>query len=161
MPYPKKPTALKKFEGNPGKRPLSDDDFIPKGKLGAPPRDLTTGAKKIWVETLKEVPDGMITSADRGEFEIYCTAYDLYKTARAMVKKEGAVVASNTGERSSAWLVVMNKQAEIMTKSASKIGLTPVDRSRIALAQKEKPKDDPFARFLGSANPGLNKSKVN
>lgn len=71
-----KPTALKKLEGNPGKRKLNTKEPIPaKGMLNCP-EWLLPEAKKEW-ERLADLMNqmGVLTEVDMAAFAAYCQSY--------------------------------------------------------------------------------------
>lgn len=148
-----KPTALKLVEGNPGKRPLNTKEPTPKNMLAKKDAPKTMGmvGKIIWVKVLKEAPDGMLSSLDFAELERFCNAYEYYNSAKDKVDTIGLVVMLPNGtEVPNAFLQVMNKQGEIMSSAASKLGLTPADRQRLKIDTNEAPKTDPFSKFFNN-----------
>jgi len=74
-PLPK-PDALKKFEGNPGRRPLSLDGGInPRIEVPSAPKHLGQEARKEWkriTPLLEEL--GLISGLDRAALGLYCQA---------------------------------------------------------------------------------------
>jgi len=71
-----KPTALKVLEGNPGKRPLNENEPVPpKGSIKCPTW-LLPEAKKEWKRLAPPLEAmGVLTIADISAFEGYCQAY--------------------------------------------------------------------------------------
>lgn len=61
-----KPTALKKLEGNPGKRPLNELEPMPRVSMLRCPNWLEPEAKKEWRRLAPVLIDaGILTGADR------------------------------------------------------------------------------------------------
>lgn len=81
-----KPTALKILEGNPGKRPLNENEPIPpKGNIKCPTW-LLPEAKKEWKRLAPSLEAmGVLTMADLTAFEGYCQAYARWKEAEAFI----------------------------------------------------------------------------
>ena len=70
-----KPSALKRLEGNPGKRPLNELEPIPPVTGLTCPKHLLPEAKKEWKRLAPILMGmGLLTAADAVPFEGYCTA---------------------------------------------------------------------------------------
>ena len=92
-----KPAAIKKLEGNPGKRKIVDDlkvdhDFPEK------PDWLNKHASKEWDRISPAIKAlDLISVLDMGVFASYCQAYGNMVEAEHMIKKYGKVVEDNYG----------------------------------------------------------------
>ena len=77
-----KPTAMKILEGNPGKRPLNENEPVPpKGEIKSPAW-LLPEAKKEWKRLAPSLEAmGVLTMADWTAFQGYCQAYARWKEA--------------------------------------------------------------------------------
>lgn len=146
-----KPSALKIIDGNPGKTKINKEEITIGNNLCdiPPPSDLNYGAKKVWQFVVSELPPYMFKTVDMGELKIYCIAYDLHQQAYRMIKKNGLVVSSQSPrskklekfvsdnddmvETTNPYLSIMNKQAEIMIKTAATLGFTPTARAKMNL----------------------------
>ncbi len=53
------------FEVHPEQRRACKDEPVPAGPLGNHPEHLTDGQKAVWRELVGQVPDGVVTIADR------------------------------------------------------------------------------------------------
>ena len=75
-----KPTAVKKLEGNPGKRKLNSKEPVPAKGIPACPDWLMPEAKKEW-ERLAELMNqmGVLTEVDMAAFAAYCQSYARWK----------------------------------------------------------------------------------
>lgn len=83
MGRPNKPTALKTLEGNPGKRPLNENEPKPEPGLPDPPPSLCDIALAEWNERgpgLARI--GVITEVDAAIFAAYCQAFADWTRAR-------------------------------------------------------------------------------
>ncbi len=85
MPALRKPTALLiangAFAKNPARARARENEPVPEGPLGDPPREWTSGAEhnarygrllKAWNEIVQAAPFGVLTSSDRDIVELAC-----------------------------------------------------------------------------------------
>jgi len=138
-----KPTALKVLEGNPGKRPLNENEPKLEPKAPVCPKWLDNYAHKVWerlAPVLKQM--GLLTFADRETFACYCQSVSDYRRAMQIIEKEGVTTATNTGYVSKHPAVTMKNEALKNIKSlASEFGLTPSSRSGLVVPGSD---DDDF-----------------
>lgn len=167
-----KPTALKKLQGNPGKRKLNDRE--PKAKPGDPdmPRGLSAAAAEEWHAIVPELREmGILTKIDGKALAAYCHAFARWMEAEQEIARVGIVVQEPIWDpHTSRLLGVKFKKnpAVTISETAQKImksflvefGMTPSSRSRVRI-EKPLTEDDPMDAFLrgGSASP--NKKHVN
>ena len=78
-----KPTAIKKLEGNPGKRKLNTKEPIPAKGMPECPEWLLPEAKREW-ERLADLMNqmGVLTEVDMAAFAAYCQSYARWKEAQ-------------------------------------------------------------------------------
>ena len=77
-----KPTRLKLLEGNPGRRPLNDQEPQPEAALLEPPPELPKLARAEWQRLAGKLYDlGMLTHLDQTILEAYCYSYAKWKNA--------------------------------------------------------------------------------
>lgn len=133
-----RPTHLRVLDGNPGKRPLNKAEPVAPGSLREPPDWLTEGQKESWRYALEHAPLGVLGKIDRGLLAVWVVAEDLHRDAAQKVAKFGSVVkvgADKDGKggtmQQSPYLPIVNRQAQIMVKTAAELGFTPVARTRI------------------------------
>lgn len=128
-----KPTALKRLEGNPGKRKLNNRE--PKVNSGIPicPNWLNNEAKNEWRRLAKKLYQmGILTVNDRATFAAYCQSYARWKEANEHLEREGSVSYTKNGfEQPSAWVGIANTSQKLMMQAAAEFGLTPSVRSRL------------------------------
>jgi P27 family predicted phage terminase small subunit len=162
-----KPSAVKKLEGNPGKRPLNTEEPTPPVEIPDCPKHITGHAREEWLrasELAKKL--GILTALDRSVFSAYCEAWGLWVEACEHLAKEGVLLRppSAPGEKETLfglipakavnpaqmafnnWYHVKNKAWEQFTKLASELGFSPTSRSRVHGSQ-ETDKDE-SADFL-------------
>lgn len=128
-----KPTALKMLEGNPGKRPLNENEPVPpKGSIKCPSW-LLPEAKKEWKRLAPSLEAmGVLTMADLTAFEGYCQAYARWKEAEAFITQHGSIFKTPSGYVQQVPQVsIAQTNLKIMLKFCEQFGLTPSARSRM------------------------------
>ncbi len=154
-----KPTALKLVQGNPGHRPLPENEAeieVP-DELPEPPEHLDVEACREWVRTgTLLLKSGLLTELDTGALAVYCTAYSRWADAEERIRKHGPIVeAPGTGYPSqSPYLQIANKAMEQMLKIQAEFGMTPSSRTRVKTARVTKPSADPLAKYLTGGGGG-------
>jgi P27 family predicted phage terminase small subunit len=146
-----KPTALKKLQGNPGKRKLNPDEPAPPAGIPECPDYLDVLARREWkrVSALLAA-SGILTEIDGTALAAYCQAYSHWLDAEGQVRKLGTIVKTPSGYPILNPHVVLAKQAmQQMHKFLVEFGMTPSSRSRLRI---EKPApEDPLDAFLKRA----------
>lgn len=147
-----KPTAIRKLEGNPGKREINDREPVPPEGIPDCPEHLNEEARAEWFRTaavLKEM--GLLSKADRAALAAYCVAYSRWVEAEELVKRYGVIVKSPEKgfPMKSPYLTVADQSIETMRKFMVEFGLTPSSRSRIKVPRDSGAADE-FDQFLGA-----------
>jgi phage terminase small subunit len=119
MPARKKSLSLLKLSGGLNNHPgryagRTDLASCPDG-IGDPPSHISIARKNIWAELVAQLPVGHLQSADRFLLEIVTGLMTKQRNRRALITK---------GEVS------------LLINALSKLGLTPVDRSRVIIPAK-------------------------
>lgn len=129
-----KPTRLKMLTGNPGKRPLNENEPRPEPTVLECPAELGPIARREWDRLASELAAlKILTALDRAALAAYCNAYGLWAEATEAIQKYGTMVKSPTGYPiQSPYVSIANRQAEIMMRIAAEFGFTPASRSRIS-----------------------------
>jgi P27 family predicted phage terminase small subunit len=132
------PTALKILRGNPGRRPLNQQEARPPARLPSAPPILDPVARAEWRRVCKVLGlVGLVTQADRAALTAYCVAWSRWLAAEAKVREFGALVrTARGGQGLSPYLRVANTALAQMRTFAVEFGMSPSARSRI---QVEKP----------------------
>jgi P27 family predicted phage terminase small subunit len=127
--------------GNPGKRPLNENEPRPEPEIPECPPELGPVAQKEWHRLVGELASlRILTNLDRAALAAYCGAYALWAEATEALQKYGTMVKSPSGYPiQSPYVAVANRQAEIMMRIASEFGFTPASRSRISAPTKPEP----------------------
>ena len=141
------PTLLKLVSQSQHLKKGGHDDFEPAGELHAPPDFLSDPQKLRWRAVIQYAPRGMLRQLDESLLTVWVVAADLHQFATSMVAKYGMVVkAPITGTpMQSPYLAIINRQAEIMLRTASELGFSPTSRTRIAQAGNGKKEANRFA----------------
>ena len=153
-----KSTSTKRLEGNPGKRPLNENEPRPDPSLPAPPDHLDSVAIAEWGRLAPEMNRiGILTQVDRAAFAAYCCAYARWVHAEEAIgelRQKGEnpyVVTTEKGNRVQDPIVgISNKAMELMLRYMAEFGLTPSSRSRVSVPRSEP---DEFDREFGAAEP--------
>jgi P27 family predicted phage terminase small subunit len=150
-----KPTALKRLQGNPGKRKLNDAEPTP--PTGAPtmPDWLDKEAKCEWVRIVPILEEmGLLSRADEKALAAYCSSFAQWVAADKMIVKHGPLVVErlSTGSRLKINPAVRVKSdaLKLMKSFLIEFGLTPASRSRLSVSKGEEA-SDPFEEFLTGA----------
>jgi hypothetical protein len=85
--------------------------------IGNPPAHISIARKNIWAEVIAQLPEGHLQSADRFLLEVVTGLMSRQRNRRSLITK---------GEVS------------LLINALSKLGLTPVDRSRVIIPVKPK-----------------------
>ena len=152
MPGPRpKPTHLRILEGNPGHRPLNKDEPEPNGDLVDPPAawgDLKPAAAasltRIWRETLKEAPAGLLRRLDTYVLEQYCVAVHTFREACAKVIEVGAVIQIGPKKArqfsKNPFLSIRDQQQAILNRLQDQLGFSPASRTRVKITGRRQSK---------------------
>lgn len=155
-----KPTAIKKLEGNPGKRrlnesepqPMSADIRAPKGKL--PPE-----GRALWRALAPQLSDlGVLKSTDLPALEVLCLHYAMVRRAWKILDEQGSTVENlvlvdesdpsagtiTLGVKKHPAAGVFRENAMAFKGFLTEFGLTPSSRVRI--------KAEPVAKELSLAD---------
>lgn len=144
-----KPTALKAIEGNPGKRPLPENE--PKFSTRTTcPTFLDDDAKSCWRRLYpKLLQSGVLKAVDRDVLAAYCSAYSTWKKADEFLKKQKSQVYKTASKVLKPWpqIAIRNAALDRMATYGAKLGIGPADRVRLAGIGKNE-EEDPLKRLL-------------
>lgn len=141
---PPEPTALKKLKGNPGKRPLNENEPKPSEpvKAKSPYDYLLPEAKKEW-KTLAPIliRMGVLTEVDWEAFGAMCQNYAMYlnidaEYRKSVVDRGQLLVKTPTGYVMKNPIINARSQAyDLWRRSMGDFGLTPTSRQRLVVTQ--------------------------
>lgn len=154
-----KPTNLKLLQGNPGKRPLNDNepDFGKPKEPPTPPGHLGRYGKTEWKRIIPLLMQaGVYTEADMGVLAAYCQAYHRWVEAEKKIraKKTLTFITDKGYEMQIPEIGIANTAMKQIKEFAKEFGLTPSSRTGIHIDKPEET-EDPFAEFVkGGRNHG-------
>lgn len=144
---PPKPSALKRLEGNPGRRPLNEREATTRKRKPKMPAYLTGDEQAEWRRITRELAAmRLLTSADADAIAMYCQVAVRYRKASDEVARDGLTVLTPNGYPViNPALSIVNKCIQQMHRLLTEFGMTPASRSRIAVP--EPASVDPYEVF--------------
>lgn len=141
------PTTLKILNGNPGKRPLPQDEPKPKPLMPKRPTWLTGEGKKMWDRLAPELERiGLLTIVDGESFAAACQCWGTYVDCLCYLQENGLTYiyvntqgAENEIERPQ--VKIGQKALDQFRAFCSEFGLTPSSRTRIEVKTTENNED--------------------
>ncbi len=131
-----KPAAVKRLEGNPGKRQIKG---APQPQPQAPscPSWLSAEARTEWQRLAPELERmGLLTALDQAAFACYCAAYAHWRDCQRVIEEEGPLYVTPAGRLRERPEVEMAKQAaRAVREFAAEFGLTPSSRGRMNIGR--------------------------
>ena len=138
------PTKIKALRGNPGKRPLPENEPQPIASTGKAPAWLTGKAKAIWNSIVPPLlACGILTALDEQLLGRYCETIGLYRKCRDLLSSGGPVL---DGKRNPAG-TTMNDCLVQLRLMEVELGLTPSARSRLTTNPLDR-REDSLESFL-------------
>jgi P27 family predicted phage terminase small subunit len=128
-----KPTALRVFEGDPGRLlGKREGEVLPATGLVIPvsPCALGEHGKAVWDEVAPQLfPIGCLTRIDTRLLFAYCQAWDDYFTAKEIVEKEGMTIFNGKGGKSLHPAYKAKNQAiQLIRQIGGEFGMSPSSR---------------------------------
>ena len=162
-----KPVVLKLITGNPGRRPLNEDEPRPPAAIPDAPAHLTPVARQEWDRLAPGLYlVGILTELDRAVLSAYCPSWADVVEAEENIRRYGKLVKSPTrkitrrrrdGTEStetsggypmqSPYVAIRNRALALMGKFAVELGRTPSSRGRVSAVRPDKP-PDPAAKYF-------------
>ena len=136
-----KPTAIRRLEGNPGKRAWNHAEPVPPDAQPRCPGHLSAVAQKEWRRLASALHKmGVLTVVDRAALAAYCAAYGRWVEAEEKLKETPTLFKTPAGYvQQSPWLGIANKQLELMGRYLIELGMTPASRSRVSVTPLPAP----------------------
>ena len=144
-----KPTNLKILEGNPGKRPLNNNE--PEPEIGAIcPTWLSEDAKAHWAYLAPVLEScGILTKVDEGILASYCDAWINYiRASEEVAQLDSMTIGADPqndifnqpakGTKINPIIMIQKNYAELVLKFGAKLGLSPSDRTGIKVSGQNK-----------------------
>ncbi len=145
MGRPRKPSALKVLHGDFDKKPQRRNrrEPVPAKQPPRCPAWITGEARKEWKRIVDELDSmGVASSVDRAALEQYCVAYEAWRQAIAIVRKEGRTFAARQGPRVHPADVLARSYADLCHRILCQFGLTPSSRTRLAITHDGQTNSD-------------------
>jgi len=155
---PPKPTRLKRFQGNPGKRPLNKREPQPRRATPRCPAWLSPKAKKVWKRMVPELGRiGVLTVIDGEALAAFCQTYVRWQAAEEFLDQHGDVypVRDERGRikymQQFPQVSIARNLLLILKGFYQEFGMTPASRTRIELPRSvEESEEERIAlRLLG------------
>ena len=126
------PTATLKLRGS-WRAKTRKGEPAPKSGVPSPPAILDAEAGREWKRVLPQLKHmGLLTTADRAEFALYCQAWSDWCTAVKAIRQDGAVFTTPKGYvAKNPWVTIANEAWKRCHDAAQQFGFTPASRSRI------------------------------
>ena len=142
MSRPRKPTVVKKLEGDIHKERHNKQEPVIKGEAKCPDY-LNKEAKKVWEEIAPElIRSGIATAIDVHELAEYCDIIAQIKKHDKKIAKDGEYYISKNGVTLTNIMVYnRNKLYELAHKRRIELGMTPAARSKVNADSTKQPKD--------------------
>jgi P27 family predicted phage terminase small subunit len=145
-----KPNIIKIRQGNPGGRPLNDDEPEPEmpDECPEPPDHLNDIAKKEWKRIAPQLYNaGLLTYLDVPALSIYCNAYARWIEAEENIENDEKIKSTPKGYlMQNPHISIANKAIEQMKAFLIEFGMTPASRTRVKSERgKGKEKKKGFA----------------
>ena len=90
------PTHLKIVAGNPGRRPLNENEPRPSGNLDTAPEWLTEAQKECWRYVIQHAPTGLLKRLDSALLVIWVVAKDVHRQAAESLVESRSLLAEGS-----------------------------------------------------------------
>lgn len=148
-----KPTALRIFEGNPGKRPLPKGSPTPARPAAVPdpPAHLDAKAIEFWTKYAPQLFElDLLSALDVEALGLAAAAWSEYVHAAEVLKQHGLLVKSEGGNfYQHPYVAIRNKAEERLRYWFAEYGFTPSSRTRLKTGADKSPVDD-LEKLLGA-----------
>lgn len=110
------------------------------------PSGLTANGKKIYKHLVSSFPKGFLTETDMYSLEILCNAIDMLQIAQKDIRERGVLVDDTENPS----VKVYDKFFKVFNTMAGKLGMSPRDRSQLALlmVNQQQDQDDELLNIL-------------
>ena len=135
-----KPTELKKLAGNPGRRPLNENEAkIREGKPRCPSH-LNDHAKRVWRRVAPLLYEaGLLTLIDQDLLAAFCIEAGRCIEAEWVLKETHPVIRnSNNNLVINPWIRIGDRARDAYTRIGAEFGMSPSERSRLTVKIGDK-----------------------
>jgi len=143
-----KPTAIKKLQGNPGKRKLPKNEPQPERQIPAMPWGMGEEFKKFWKQIVPQLDQlGVLTALDGPALTMMAIHYAMARDAAKTIRQEGQQAEDENGAlRKHPLNQVLRDNSNAFRQWAVQFGLTPAARARLQITEPEAV--DEYEAFL-------------
>ena len=123
------------MQGNPGKRPLNENEPAPEIACPDPPAYLSPAAAKHWEKVAPQLAGlGLMSEIDVDALALYCESFATWIDAQEKLQEFGLVVTSPKSGYPvpSPFFSIAAKAQEQMRQLLTEFGMSPSSRSRLA-----------------------------
>jgi P27 family predicted phage terminase small subunit len=146
MSNPKKPTVIRKLEGNPGKRRMTED--LAAIGYPEPPAHLTAEQLDRWQDIVAALPVELLSRADNQVLARMAVAWATFIQTCTLINQAGLLTRGQNNEPVRNPLIAVRKLAVAeMEVCGNALGLSPLARTRLTAPNKED--SDPLSVLLG------------
>jgi len=139
------PTALKIVRGNPGRRPLPQNEPKLAVKLPPHPKDLSESELAAWSDlSVPLLKMKVLTEADAVVLELAAVELAAYREAHRHLAEEGTVIEGKLNP----WYIAREGAWKKLFRMLAACGMTPADRTKVSVVGDSAA--DPFEEFLQS-----------
>lgn len=133
-----KPTAVKKLQGNPGKRPINKREPKPKTAVKRPWGLGKGEQRKFWDQHADELERlQILTGIDTAAFRLMAEHYALAVQAAKELRAEGTLtVEGRDGPKKHPLLQALRDNSLAFKTYATEFGMTPSSRARLQLPEE-------------------------
>ena len=147
---PKKPIALARLEGNPGKRRLPTEAEEVKVESGMPevPDWLDKDARVEWRRLAPELlAVGLLGKVDRLEMALLCQTASSLAKCQTVLNEKGHTYRVKGSIRKRPEVAMVHEYTKLLNSIAGNFGLHPSARARMSVPGKKSP--SPMASLIG------------
>jgi len=146
------PTAIKLCRGNPGQRPINEDEPKPPPADVNPPRGLLGEALVKWEEMSRLLLGmGVFTQADRTTLERYCLMHEQWCDLQKYFKENPRTQLTQTGYSQITAEATLEKQLRAdLLAIERQFGMTPAARSTMKVSASATSSADPLEAYIQS-----------
>ncbi len=129
-----KPSALRRLEGNPGRRPLNENEPAAVAGLPKCPTHVKGEARREWHRIGKRlVAEKRMAHVYKAAFAAYCVAWGRWVEAERELEEFGTVIKTPQNFLvQSPYLAISNKAQAQMMKALSELGISPTSQAKVS-----------------------------
>lgn len=149
MGNPRKPTALRVIQGNPGRRPIPKNEPRPRPGIPYQPKHLDAYAREEWDRMAAELLGiGLVTPIDGVPFAAYCVCVSRWRQSEESLARmkardpvtNGLLIKTTNGNVIQNPLIgIANRSMLMAIRIAGEFGMSPAARARFGELKRNDP----------------------